>query len=260
MSNSGKQRIVVRGLISKIEATGCDVGLDQGRHYKTRISRGGSARVVPVSCTPSNRATAQRAAIGDVNRALAELGVPDGRIEPAGLLQMMTGFPQREALSRLANELRTISDLPQDLFGDAIELSSILAGCDGIFRGDGISRGRSELPGAGGVIGGQSVFSILSPEADPTPPKCTRTVGVYLKEGKNFKKAFTAGKGLEALLKYYEQCAGIVRLGVVVSETWNPATLWRFVLPFEYFKARGVHTVFILKSGGRMIPMALPWE
>lgn len=255
MANSSKHRAHIAGVIRELRKIGCDVTLEQGDKNKLRITYGGKSRMVVASATPKNRHSAQRAIIGDINHVLGVLGVPEGRLESQGLLHMMTNSPaERPDLEDLARGLERDHEIPSELVGDILELAAVLAEMGGMSpRG---TRGMS--PHARPIVAG--ACTILTPEPATTPPTCTKVVGVYLAEKGNFRKQFTAGKGLEALIDYYGRCRGIVRIGLVVSETWNPKTLGSFEVPIEYYESIGIKTIFVLSAGNRLIPMNFPWR
>lgn len=160
----------------------------------------------------------------------------------------------RKDLENLVQGLQRDYELPSELIGDILELAAVLAGMAGMSPLD-----KPILsPHKRQIVSGASI--ILTPEPASVPRACTKIVGVYLAEKGYFKKQFTPGKGLEALMNYYRCCQGIVRVGLVVSETWNPRTLGRFKAPIEYYESMGIRTIFVLRATNRLMSMNCPWQ
>ena len=255
MSNSAKQGVFIDRLIRALRQLGCQVELDRGKHYKIRLSRDGQSTTIPASTTPSNRHAAQRATLGDVRRALETLGIPRDTFDTTGLVQMLRpGQGGDVDLERLYKALRENEDFPERLAREIVEIGSVLS-----IWADSVGGGRVGRNRVGGQMGAsQSPYAILSPEGQPGA--CRDFVGVYLVEGRNSRKRFTAGRGLDALIDYYASCLGIVKVGLVISETWNPATLRRFEIPIKFFESMGIRTIFLLRNGQALMPMRLPWQ
>ena len=91
MSNSAKQRSFIRDLIKHLEEIGLEVILEQSKNYILSIIYRNRKAKVSISCTPTNRASAQRAALSDVKRKITELDESiASTFNTQGLLQMMT--------------------------------------------------------------------------------------------------------------------------------------------------------------------------
>ena len=91
MSNSAKQRSFIKDLIKHLEEIGLEVILEQSKNFILSIIYRDRKAKVSISCTPTNRASAQRATLSDVKRKITELDESIARaFNPQGLLQMMT--------------------------------------------------------------------------------------------------------------------------------------------------------------------------
>ena len=89
MSNSAKQREFFDKAIKTVENLGCTVTVERNKHYKAKISHNDQVGTWGVSTTPSNRFSAQRAAISDLKKVLRGIGIDlDSKNFTAGMLHM----------------------------------------------------------------------------------------------------------------------------------------------------------------------------
>ena len=264
MSNSAKQRSFIRDLIKHLEEIGLEVILEQSKNFILSIIYRDRKAKVSISCTPTNRASAQRAALSDVKRKITELDESIARtFNPQGLLQMMTNngsshkqnmggepIPEYESLR---DSLRT-TGLDNSTIDDIIEaVKAAIESNDLGNRKDneGSSNGKSGRAPNG--------ITVLTPDGN-SPAQCSRKVVVYAREQKNRVRAYSLKKALEALIDYYSHCLPITKLGVVVTDVWRPSELFTFEPALDFYEAKGIPTIIILKSNANLHLLNFPWR
>jgi hypothetical protein len=252
MSNSSKQRTFIKNTIERLRDIGVDVELEKGKHYKATLTHDGKKEVIIMSSAPSSRNRAQRDALGDIRRALRNLNVDPHALRQPGLLHFIVGNDQR-AMHDPEND-----GLAQRMEHEGYGYEEIAAAIRSI---DALEHDIQTSFGEGGC----KDLSILTPANTAHAQKnipCTPLVAVACAErGSNFgKRYFRLRVGLEALLGYYDQCLGSVRIGVVVTNVWRPFDLLEYSLDLDYFESVGIKTVFILRSGSQSYPIIAPWK
>lgn len=272
MSNSGKQRSFVRDLIKLLKELGLEVTHEINKHNILRIGHQDRRVQVSISCTPSNRATAQRKVIAEVRRKIAELDESiAATFRPEGLMQMITQSSSsnpRNVINQktphyeeLIHSLR-ISGLDKSTIDDVLKAVEAAINTEHIADNDlGVDDESDEDRNSSSVHNNNSKndISVLSSFGN-SPAKCSRVVTVMAKEQKNRVKAYTLKKSLQVLTDYYSHCLPITKLGVVVTDVWRPSDLFIFEVPLDYFEAQGIKTIIILKSNRNLFPINFPWR
>ena len=115
---------------------------------------------------------------------------------------------------------------------------------------------------SGSVHDGQSTSSgitVLTPEGK-IPAQCSHTVAVHAREQKNRARAYSLKKSLQALTDYYKACIGMTKLGVIVTDVWRPSELSAFEVALDFYDAKGIQTIIILKSNTSLHLVNFPWR
>jgi hypothetical protein len=124
---------------------------------------------------------------------------------------------------------------------------------------DGIYSSFDDFAKPGGELGGD--WAVIIPDAKPgAKSACCRNVVAFATQ-KGGYQGIRLNKVLDGLVAYYKQCAGIVELGVLVTDVWRPDNISKFQgdLKAAYHKHR-INTVPILWSGHRQFPILWPWQ
>jgi len=264
MSNSAKQRSFIKDLIKHLEEIGLEVILEQSKNFILSIIYRGRKAKVYISCTPTNRASAQRAALSDVKRTIAELDASIARaFNPQGLLQMMTNngslqnknmgnepIPDYESL----RDALTTTELDNSTIDDIMEAVKVAIESNDLSNGK--DNGGSSIGNGGPASNG---ITVLTPD-DNFPAQCSRIVTVYAREQKNRVRAYSFKKALEALIDYYSHCLRITKLGVVVTDVWRPSELFAVETALDFYEAKGIPTIIILKSNANLHLLNFPWR
>jgi hypothetical protein len=264
MSNSAKQRSFIKDLIKHLEEIGLEVILEQSKNFILSIIYGDRKAKVSISCTPTNRASAQRAALSDVKRKITELDESIARaFNPQGLLQMMTNngtshnqnmgcepTPEYESL----RDSLTTTGLNNSTIDDIIE--AVKAAIESNDLSNGKDNGGSSNSKSGLAPNG---ITVLTPDGN-FPAQCSRIVAIYAGEQKNRVRAYSLKKALEALIDYYSHCLPITKLGVVVTDVWRPSELFAFEPALDFYEAKGISTIIILKSNVNLHLLNFPWR
>jgi hypothetical protein len=264
VSNSAKQRSFIKDLIKHLEEIGLEVILEQSKNFILSIIYRDKKKKVAISCTPTDRASAQRAALADVKRTIAELDESIARaFNPQGLLQMMTNnsssqnqntrnepMPDYESL----RDSLTTSGLDKPTIDDIIK--AVKAAIESNDQSNGKDNQSSSI-GNGGLT--PNGITVLTPDGN-FPPQCSRIVTVYAREQKNRVRAYSLKKALEALIDYYSHCLPITKLGVVVTDVWRPSELFTFEPALDFYEAKGIPTIIILKSNANLHLLNFPWR
>ena len=264
MSNSAKQRSFIRDLIKHLEEIGLEVILEQSKNFILSIIYRDKKKKVAISCTPSNRAIAQLKALSDVKRTIAELDESIARtFNSQGLLQMMTNngslqnknmgnepIPDYESLqdSWITTELdnSTIDDI----------IKAVRAAIENNNASNGKENGSSSIDDDEPALNG---ITVLTPKGN-FPAQCSRIVTVYAREQKNRVVAYSFKKALEALIDYYSRCLRITKLGVIVTDVWRPSELFAVEAALDFYEAKGIRTIIILKSNANLHLLNFPWR
>jgi hypothetical protein len=264
MSNSAKQRSFIKSLIKHLEEIGLEVILEQSKNFILSIIYKGRKAKVSISCTPTNRANAQRAALADVKRIITELDESIANtFNPQGLLQMMTNngslhnpnmggesIPDYESL----RDSLTTAELENATINDVIE--AVKAAIESNDLSNVKTNGGSSIGNAGSRSKG---VTVLTPNGN-LPAQCNRIVAVYAREQKNRVRAYSFKKSLEALITYYSHCLQITKLGVVVTDVWRPSELFAFETDLDFYEDKGIPTLIILKSNANFHLLNFPWR
>ena len=264
MSNSAKQRSFIKDLIKHLEEIGLEVILEQSKNFILSIIYRDRKAKVSISCTPTNRASAQRAALSDVKRTIAELDESIARaFNPQGLLQMMTNngslqnqnignepIPDYESL----RDSLTTTGLDNSTINDIIEAvkATIESNDQSNVKDNGGSSIGNSRPTPNGI-------TVLTPDGN-TPAQCSRIVTVYAKEKKNWSMAYTFSNARDALLDYYSRCMRITKLGLIVTDVWRPSELFAVETALDFYEAKGIRTIIILKSNANLHLLNFPWR
>ena len=124
MSNSAKQRAFFNQAIKLLEGLGCEVTTEQNKHYKAKISRNGKVGTWGVSTTPSNRFSAQRAAISDLKKILRDIGIDLGNQNfGAGIIQMIIPGGKPSISQQLDSLIETDPFMNSSIFRDLLKHS-----------------------------------------------------------------------------------------------------------------------------------------
>jgi len=102
-------------------------------------------------------------------------------------------------------------------------------------------------------------ITVLTPEGN-FPAQCTQIIAVYAREQKNRVKAYSFKKALEALIDYYSHCLPITKLSVIVTNVWRPSELFAFEPALDFYEAKGIRTIIILKSNTNLHLLNFPWR
>jgi len=264
VSNSAKQRSFIRELIKSLKELGLEVTLDISKNNILSISCRDRKVKVSISCTPTNRVSAQRAALSDVKRKIAELDESIARaFNPQGLLQMITNngslqnqnignepIPDYESL----RDALTTTELVNSTIDDIIE--AVKAAIESSDLSNGKDNGGNSIGKGGPALNG---ITVLTPDGNFLA-QCSRIVTVYAREQKNRVRAYSLKKALEVLIDYYSHCLRITKLGVVVTDVWRPSELFAVETALDFYEAQGIPTIIILKSNANLHLLNFPWR
>jgi hypothetical protein len=210
MSNSAKQREFFDKAIKTVENLGCTVTVERNKHYKAKISHNDQVGTWGVSTTPSNRFSAQRAAISDLKKVLRGIGIDlDSKNFAAGMLHMqimgtlstsqqLDSWIEREELMnpKLFNDLLNHSypNLTPDNRAAILSVSEII----------------QNIPSANTQDGAVSMpdWVVLNPYGSPNNA-CMKNVLVMASDKSNrftlkWDDAFSLNDALENLINYVD--------------------------------------------------------
>jgi hypothetical protein len=264
MSNSAKQRSFIRDLIKHLEEIGLEVILEQSKNFILSIIYRDKKKKVAISCTPSNRAIAQLKALSDVKRTIAELDESIARtFNPQGLLQMMTNNGSLQNKNMGNEPIPDYESLQDSLITTELDNSTIddiIKAVKAAIESNDLSNGKDNGGSAIGNGGpGPNGITVLTPDGN-FPAQCSRIVTVYAREQKNRVRAYSLKKALEALINYYSNCLPITKLGVVVTDVWRPSELFAVETALDFYEAKGIRTIIILKSNANLHLLNFPWR
>lgn len=266
MSNSAKQREFFDKAIKIIESLGCRVTIERNKHYKARITHNDKVGTWGVSTSPSNRFSAQRAAISDLKKVLRVIGIDlNNKSFGSGMLHMQIrgGFSSAKLLDDL---IERESLMNPKLFSDLLNHSypnltsenqtSILSITEAIQKNLNTNNenGPTSLPN----------WAVLKPHGIPSNA-CMKNVMVMASDKSNrfnlrWDDAYSLNDALENLINYYATCPNITKLGVLITNVWSPSKLSSFSSQIEHFEAAGIQSVVILISGNSALPISWPWR
>jgi hypothetical protein len=264
MSNSAKQRSFIRDLIKHLEEIGLEVILEQSKNFILSIIYRDKKKKVAISCTPSNRAIAQLKALSDVKRTIAEIDESIARtFNPKGLLQMITNNGSLQNKNMGNEPIPDYESLRDSLITPELDNSTIddiIKAVKAAIESNDLSNGKDNGGSSIGNAGpGPNGITVLTPDGN-FPAQCSRIVTVYAREQKNRVRAYSLKKALEALINYYSNCLPITKLGVVVTDIWRPSELFAFEPALDFYEAKGIRTIIILKSNGNLHLLNFPWR
>jgi len=267
MSNSSKQREFFKQAIQIIKDLGCEVVIEQNKHYKAKISRNGKVGTWGVSTTPSNRFSAQRAALSDLKRILRDIGVDLGNQNlGAGMMHMIIPEGNLSISQQLDSLIETDPLMNSHIFRDLLKHSypnltpenelSILD----IFE---ILQSISN-PDFNQSENFITDWSILNKNGSSNTA-CMKNVITLTSDISNrfplkWNNAFSLTNGLDSLINYYTKCLGITKLGLLVTNVWRPGELFSYCPDIESFENKGIQSVAILISGNSVLPISWPWR
>ena len=237
MSNSAKQREFFDKAIKTIENLGCKVTVERNKHFKAKISYDNKVGTWGVSTTPSNRFSAQRAAISDLKKILREIGIDLGNKNfNAGMLHMQItgGLSTAQLLDSFIEKDPLMSP---KLFNDLLNHSYPNLTSDNQAAILSIGEVIPKIFSAGSIGNTISIpdWSILDPHR-------------------------TDNNALENLITYYTNCQKITKLGVLITNVWSPSKLFSFAPQIEHFETRWIQSVVILISANDALPISWPWR
>jgi len=266
MSNSAKQREFFDKAIKTIESLGCKVTVERNKHYKAKISHNDQVGTWGVSTTPSNRFSAQRAAISDLKKVLRSIGIDlDGKNFAAGMLNMQ--IPGALSTSQHLDSLIEREELMNPkLFNDLLHhsypnLTSINQAAISSIA-EIIQKIQNANPQDVSIS--MPDWVILNPHGSPNNA-CMKNAMVMASDKSNrfpfrWENAYSLEQALENLINYYESCQVITKLGLLVTNVWSPSRLFASAAPIEYFEGKGIQSVAILISGNSVHPITWPWR
>lgn len=267
MSNSAKQRQFFNDALQKVRELGCDVIITQNKHFKAKISHNDKAGIWGVSTTPSNRFSAQRAAISDLKKILRSIGaLSEDQNIGQGMLHMMTSIHKSSAEialdSVIQNELITSPDLFKQLLTEnypdlsSENASALLSLFEKMLTCTSIDKfsSTSEL----------REWAVLSPEAQ-SKVVCSRNVLVKASDKSNrylfdMANSYKLKAAVENLLNYYQNCQHITQLGILLTNVWRPSELSLYASEIDAFESKGIQSVALIVSGSSLIPISWPWR
>jgi len=267
MSNSAKQRAFFKQAIKLLEGLGCEVTIEQNKHYKAKISRNGKIGTWGVSTTPSNRFSAQRDAISDLKKILRDIGVDlENQNLGAGLIQMIIPEGKPSISQQLNLLIETDPFMNSSIFKDLLNHSypnlthenelailNIFESLHNVVNPD-FNQSATSNPD----------WAILNKDGNPNIA-CMKNVIIMTSDLSNrfplkWNNAFSLTNGLENLINYYIRCQGITNLGLLITNVWRPGELFSYRTDIESFENKGIQSVAILISGNSTLPIAWPWR
>jgi hypothetical protein len=264
MSNSAKQREFLKKAVKIIKNFGCEVSIEQNKHYKIKIRRNDKVGIWGVSTTPKNRYTAQRDAISELKGVLRGIGLDlSNQNFAAGLLHMQINKPN---VNQLLDALIEKEDfMNPNLFKDLLQHSypnvsienqnSVLSISETVRK---IISSSSE----GGSISAPD-WAVLSPSGSQHNA-CVRNIMTFASDRNRFAPqwgdSYKLTDAVEGILKYYKACEQITKLGVLVTNVWRPGELSRYRVDIENFETKGIQSIAILISGNSALPITWPWR
>jgi hypothetical protein len=266
MSNSAKQREFFDKAIKVVENLGCTVTVERNKHFKAKISNKDQIGTWGVSTTPSNRFSAQRAAISDLKKVLRGIGIDlESKNFGAGLLHMQIAATLSSA-KHLDSLIEREEFMSPRLFDDLLKHSYPNLTADNLVAISSIVEIIQKIPSCGSEGGSHSMpdWIILNPHGLPNDA-CIKNVMVLASDRSNrfplrWEDAYTLHDALENLFNYYTKCQIITKFGVLVTNVWSPSKLFSFASQVEHFEAKGIQTVVILVSGNSALPVSWPWR
>ena len=266
MSNSAKQREFFDKAIKTIENLGCKVIIEHNKHYKAKISHNNQVGTWGVSTTPSNRFSAQRAAISDLKKVLRGIGINlDNKNFVSEMLNMqMTGVL---STAHLLDSLIEREELMNPkLFNDLLNHSYPNLTTENQAAISSITEIIQKIPIANSEGDAISMpdWVILNPHGTPNNA-CMKNVMVMGSDKSNrftlkWDEAYSLNDALKNLVDYYTSCQKITKLGVLVTNVWSPSRLFSFVSQIEHYETKGIQSVAILISGNSALPISWPWR
>jgi hypothetical protein len=264
MSNSAKQREFLKKAVKTIEDLGCEVSIEQNKHYKIKIRCNNQVGIWGVSTTPKNRYTAQRDAISELKTVLRSIGLDlSNQNFGAGLLHMQINKPN---ITQILDALIEKEDfMNPNLFKGLLHHSypnltienqnSILTTYEMVQKIISSSSESSSIQAPDWVV--------LSPSGNP-PNACVRNMMTLASDRNRFalqwRDSYRLTDAIEAMLAYYKVCGEITKLGVLVTNVWRPGELSRYRMDIENYEANGTQTIAILISGNSALPISWHWR
>ena len=266
MSNSAKQREFFDKAIKIVENLGCTVTVERNKHYKAKIRHNDQVGTWGVSTTPSNRFSAQRAAISDLKKVLRGVGLDlDSKNFGTGMLhmQIMGTLPTSQHLDSLIEREELMNP---KLFNDLLNHSYPNLTSDNQTAILSVSEIIQKIPSANTQEGAVSIpdWVVLNPYGSPNNA-CMKNVMVMASDKSNrftlkWDDAYSLNDALENLINYYTNCQRITKLGVLLTNVWSPSKLFSFASQVEHFETKGIQSVVILVSGNSALPISWPWR
>ena len=268
MNTGSKQRRFVDEAIRVLRQIGCSIERQHNRHIKVTIAFGGRTAVWIVSSTPKST-NSQGDAISDLRRLLRQLGVPQIPVANDFTVHFMTPYDllwgivndclqsrRGENQVDLKGMIAQLKALHQSLTDEDLkalaDLLERLSSQDSIYS---VFRDFKFSSEAGGD------WAVIIPDAKPgAKSACHRNIVAFAKQ-KGGYQGITLNKALKDLVAYYRQCAGVVRLGVLVTDVWRPDDISKFQGDLEgALFQHHINTVPIIWSGRRQFPIVWPWQ
>lgn len=264
MSNSSKQREFFDNAIKVVENLGCKVSVERNKHYKAKITHNNKVGTWGVSTSPTNRYSAQRAAISDLKRILRVVGIDLGcQNFGAGMLHLQTSIPNTAQLLDALIEMEEFMN--PSLFKDLLQHSYPHLTIENQIAVLSVSEVVQKNIGSIGESGSisKTEWVVLSPFGSPHNA-CVRSI-MALASDRNrlalqWKDSHKLTDAVERVLTYYKACEQITKLGVLVTNVWRPGDLSKYRLDIESFEAKGIQSVAILISGNSAFPISWPWR
>ena len=266
MSNSAKQRTFINKVLSTLSKLGCKVSLEKNKHYKVKIEKNSTIKTWIVSCTPHNRQSAQREAISDLRKILVEIGAINNKYEIGeGLLQMITDH-QNVNLELLIDK---DDPMDKDLFEKLLKISYPNLSDEDISSILAIKEILDLESIPGNTLGSDNSSWSLISKSKHQKSSCTRNVlaiggdiSKSLPSSLRLPNALSVSNAMFELFDYYQKCSKICKLGVLITDCWRPSEMlkYQFDQHIEANEQLGIKTVAILKSSGKIYPVAWPWR
>ncbi len=270
MSDSRLQRRFFEAAVERVRAHGCQVIVENNKHFKAIISLNDKKKLWSVSTTPKNRFSAQRDAIADLKRSLRELGVSvDHQHLSEGLLHMVVSNSRKSLGQELDQLIEVMPMIDADLFRKVLEKSYPELSSEELLAISGIldcfadiidDRGDfDDLSGMWAVVRpadrNQGSKSLVCPQRLVIPASDKNKFFPY-----RWKNAFDFESAIETLLDIYERCYAITTLGIIVTNVWRPSVICKYRVALESFLQKNQKSVVLLSSGSSLLPVSLPWR
>jgi len=264
MSNSAKQREFLKKAVKTIEDLGCEVSIEQNKHYKIKIRRNNQVGIWGVSTTPKNRYTAQRDAISELKTVLRSIGLDlSNQNFGTGLLHMQINKPN---ITQILDALIEKEDfMNPNLFKDLLQHcypNLTIENQNSVLN---ISEAVQKIISSSSESGSISApdWVVLSPLGS-RHNACVRNVMTFASDRNRFapqwRDSYKLTDAVEGMLTYFKACEKITELGVLVTNVWRPGELSRYRLDIENFEVKGIQSVAILISGNSALPISWPWR